>query len=317
MLPARFHLGEVWPGCFVVEPRRAIVKTDPPKLSEIQVGHPAPATRAAAYRAADERRLRQSASSPGLPAVPHLARPTAPTSPVNRRGFETRARTPDGGGGLIVAIRPPSQPPMRSPPPKPLRSPPSQPLQRPAWYPAELSAVAGGGASASSVPTRPATSHEARAHRSPQQGLLTSEHAPAPLRRPQSVHGTRGGGGGGGGGGVMPGDGMPAREAFLSQEGRAFLAEHLGPHSWEAAFLQGRKPADSIVPARQRPPSPPSPPSHPAAAAEGLVDAYVALRGGTAADEGGLASGGDGGAARVLRGRLPHPDGPEGQESDG
>ena len=180
-----------------------MVKTDPPKLSEIQVGHPAPATRAAAYRATDERRLRQSASSPGLPAVPHLqARPTAPTSPVNRRGFETRARTPDGGGGLIVAIRPPSQPPMRSPPPKPLRSPPSQPtLQRPAWYPAELSAVAGGGASASSMPTRPATSHEARAHRSPQQGLLTSEHAPAPLRRPQSVHGTRGGGGGGGGGG--------------------------------------------------------------------------------------------------------------------
>ena len=203
--PRVFTLGEVWPGCFVVDPRRAcgMVKTDPPKLSEIQVGHPAPATRAAAYRATDERRLRQSASSPGLPAVPHLqARPTAPTSPVNRRGFETRARTPDGGGGLIVAIRPPSQPPMRSPPPKPLRSPPSQPtLQRPAWYPAELSAVAGGGAAAPSVPTRPATSHEARAHRSPQQGLLTSEHAPAPLRRPQSVHGTRGGGGGGGGGG--------------------------------------------------------------------------------------------------------------------
>ena len=202
--PRVFTLEKFGPAVSWWTTRRAcgMVKTDPPKLSEIQVGHPAPATRAAAYRAADERRLRQSASSPGLPAVPHLARPTAPTSPVNRRGFETRARTPDGGGGLIVAIRPPSQPPMRSPPPKPLRSPPSQPtLQRPAWYPAELSAVAGGGAAAPSVPTRPATSHEARAHRSPQQGLLTSEHAPAPLRRPQSVHGTRGGGGGGGGGG--------------------------------------------------------------------------------------------------------------------
>jgi len=101
------------------------MKTDPPKLSEIQVGHPAPATRAA-YRATDERRLRQSASSPGLPAVPQLqARPTASTSPVSRRAFETRARTPDGGGKLIVAIRPPSQPALRSPASKPLRSPPS------------------------------------------------------------------------------------------------------------------------------------------------------------------------------------------------
>ena len=115
-----------------------MVKADPPKLSEIQVGHPA-ATRAA-YRAADERRLRQSASTPGLPAVPQQhARPTAATSPVSRRAFETRARTPDGGGGLIVAIRPPPPPAGRSPTSsKPLRSPPSQAAlqQRPAWYPA-------------------------------------------------------------------------------------------------------------------------------------------------------------------------------------
>ena len=262
------------------------MKTDPPKLSEIQVGHPAPATRAA-YRATDERRLRQSASSPGLPAVPQLqARPTASTSPVSRRAFETRARTPDGGGKLIVAIRPPSQPALRSPASKPLRSPPSQPaLQRPAWYPADLSAVTGGDAGAPPVPTRPATSHEARSHRSPQQGFLSGEHAPAPLRRPQSVHGTRGG----------AGEGMPTREAFLTQEGRAFLAEHLPPHSWEADFLQGRKSADSMLPARQRPPSPPSPA---AAAAEGLVDAYMALRGGST-DEAGSVSGdngdGDGG----------------------
>ena len=172
-----------------------MVKTEPPKLSEIQVGHPAPAATRAAYRAADERRLRQSASSPALPAVPQpQARPTASTSPVSRRGYETRARTPDGGGGLVVATRPPSQPSLRSPGAKPLRSPPSQAaLQRPAWYPAEVSTVAGGGAGAPPAPTRPATSHEARGHRSPQQGLLSGDHAPAPLRRPQSVHGTRGG----------------------------------------------------------------------------------------------------------------------------
>ena len=149
-------------GCFVVQipgsgAAFGMVKTDPPKLSEIQVGHPAPAATRAAYRAADERRLRQSASSPALPAVPQLqARPTASTSPVSRRGYETRARTPDGGGGLVVATRPPSQPTMRSPGAKPLRSPPSQSaLQRPAWYPAELSTVAGGGACTPSAPTRP------------------------------------------------------------------------------------------------------------------------------------------------------------------
>ena len=110
-----------------------MVKADPPKLSEIQVGHPA-ATRAA-YRAADERRLRQSASTPGLPAVPQQhARPAAATSPVSRRAFETRTRTPDGGGGLIVAIRPPPPPAVRSP----TSSKPSQaaPQQRSAWCPA-------------------------------------------------------------------------------------------------------------------------------------------------------------------------------------
>ena len=190
-----------------------MVKTEPPKLSEIQVGHPAPAATRAAYRAADERRLRQSASSPALPAVPQpQARPTASTSPVSRRGYETRARTPDGGGGLVVAIRPPSQPSLRSPGAKPLRSPPSQAaLQRPAWYPAELSTVAGGGAGAPPAPARPATSHEARGHRSPQQGLLSGErgeHAPAPLRRPQSVHGTRGG--------LLPRPGTPSLTMALA-----------------------------------------------------------------------------------------------------
>lgn len=187
-----------------------MVKTEPPKLSEIQVGHPAPAATRAAYRAADERRLRQSASSPALPAVPQLqARPTASTSPVSRRGYETRARTPDGLGGLVVAIRPPSQPTMRSPGAKQPRSPPSQSaLQRPAWYPAELSTVAGGGAGAPPAPTRPATSHEARGHRSPQQGLLSGEHAPAPLRRPQSVHGTRGG--------LLPRPGTPSLTMALA-----------------------------------------------------------------------------------------------------
>ena len=120
-------------------PDDRMVKADPPKLSEIQVGHPA-ATRAA-YRAADERRLRQSASTPGLPAVPQQhARPAAATSPVSRRAFETRTRTPDGGGGLIVAIRPPPPPAVRSlTSAKPLRSPPSQAAlqqQQPAWCPA-------------------------------------------------------------------------------------------------------------------------------------------------------------------------------------
>ena len=106
-----------------------MVKADPPKLSEIQVGHPA-ATRAA-YRAADERRLRQSASTPGLPAVPQQhARPAAATSPVSRRAFETRTRTPDGGGGLIVAIRPPPPPAVRSPTSS------KPPQQRSAWCPA-------------------------------------------------------------------------------------------------------------------------------------------------------------------------------------
>ena len=109
-----------------------MVKADPPKLSEIQVGHPA-ATRAA-YRAADERRLRQSASTPGLPAVPQQhTRPTAATSPVSRRAFETRTRTPDGGGGLIVAIRPPPPPAVRSPTSKPSQA---APQQRSAWCPA-------------------------------------------------------------------------------------------------------------------------------------------------------------------------------------
>jgi len=185
-----------------------MVKADPPKLSEIQVGHPA-ATRAA-YRAADERRLRQSASTPGLPAVPQ---------PVSRRAFETHARTPDGGGGLIVAIRPPPPPAVRSPTSfKLLRSPASQAAlqQWPAWYPAvrvrvrvrakararvtlaptlalnsalpptrypaELSGVAGG--DTLPVPSRPATSHEARAHRSPPQPVLAGEHAPKPNPSP-------------------------------------------------------------------------------------------------------------------------------------
>ena len=31
---------------------------------------------------------------------------------------------------------------------------------------------------------------------------------------------------------------MVTREAFLTHEGRAFLAEHLPPHSWEADFLK-------------------------------------------------------------------------------